>query len=193
MHTIECLVSTAQRVFSLIHVSHIVKMQPPSFLASRFFSCLHAFMRLSTLTTDSHGTVKSTILCCKWPKKICVTGQNGTSSAAASRPYTTLARRTSLMAQFQRVKAQFPDHLLLFQVGDFYELYGEDASEYVFSPSPSLPSPSPPSLPSPPSPLSCKVKQPLPFPSLSFFPSFTQGEASSSLPFPLPLPLFHTR
>jgi DNA mismatch repair protein MutS len=32
------------------------------------------------------------------------------------------------MAQFQRVKKQFPDHLLLFQVGDFYELYGEDAS-----------------------------------------------------------------
>lgn len=33
------------------------------------------------------------------------------------------------MAQFQRVKANFPDHLLLFQVGDFYELYGEDASK----------------------------------------------------------------
>ena len=47
----------------------------------------------------------------------------------ARRPYSTLARRTSLMAQFQRVKAQFPDHLLLFQVGDFYELYGGDASK----------------------------------------------------------------
>ena len=44
--------------------------------------------------------------------------------------YSTLARRTSLMAQFQRVKAQFPDHLLLFQVGDFYEIYGEDASKH---------------------------------------------------------------
>lgn len=33
------------------------------------------------------------------------------------------------MAQFERVKAQFPGHLLLFQVGDFYELYGDDASK----------------------------------------------------------------
>ena len=44
--------------------------------------------------------------------------------------YSTLARRTSLMTQFQRVKEQYPNHLLLFQVGDFYELYGDDASEY---------------------------------------------------------------
>lgn len=36
------------------------------------------------------------------------------------------------MTQFQRIKAQYPDHLLLFQVGDFYELYGEDASEWVY-------------------------------------------------------------
>lgn len=51
------------------------------------------------------------------------------SLARRRRPYSTLARRSSLMAQFQRVKAQFPDHLLLFQVGDFYELYGDDASK----------------------------------------------------------------
>ena len=50
---------------------------------------------------------------------------------AHGRMYSTLARRTSLMAQFQRVKAQFPDHLLLFQVGDFYEIYGNDASKQV--------------------------------------------------------------
>ena len=49
-------------------------------------------------------------------------------SRRAQGSYWSLARRTSLMAQFQRVKTQFPDHLLLFQVGDFYELYGEDAS-----------------------------------------------------------------
>ena len=48
------------------------------------------------------------------------------------RAHSTLARRTSLMAQFQRVKTQFPEHLLLFQVGDFYELYGEDAGEGAY-------------------------------------------------------------
>ena len=66
--------------------------------------------------------------------------------AAVSNRYSTLARRTSLMAQFHRVKAQFPDHLLLFQVGDFYELYGEDASESSTSSGEASTSPSPLSL-----------------------------------------------
>ena len=51
--------------------------------------------------------------------------------ALTRRVYSTLARRTSLMAQYQRVKSQFPAHLLLFQVGDFYELYSEDACELI--------------------------------------------------------------
>lgn len=53
------------------------------------------------------------------------------SAAVPARPwraYSTLMRRSSLMAQFERVKSQFPGYLLLFQVGDFYELYGDDAS-----------------------------------------------------------------
>ena len=50
------------------------------------------------------------------------------TTIAHNRLYWTLARRAGLMAQFQRVKEQFPDHLLLFQVGDFYEIYGQDAS-----------------------------------------------------------------
>jgi DNA mismatch repair protein MutS len=32
-----------------------------------------------------------------------------------------------LLTQFDEVKAQYKDYLLLFQVGDFYELYGKDA------------------------------------------------------------------
>ena len=32
-----------------------------------------------------------------------------------------------MMRQWERVKAQYPDTLLLFRMGDFYELFGEDA------------------------------------------------------------------
>lgn len=37
------------------------------------------------------------------------------------------AKETPLMAQYNRVKAQHPDALLLFRVGDFYETFGQDA------------------------------------------------------------------
>ena len=33
------------------------------------------------------------------------------------------------MTQYERVKQQYKDYILLFQVGDFYELYGDDASK----------------------------------------------------------------
>ncbi|HEX7412739.1 MAG TPA: DNA mismatch repair protein MutS, partial [Bacteroidia bacterium] len=31
------------------------------------------------------------------------------------------------MKQHSQIKAQFPDAILLFRVGDFYETFGEDA------------------------------------------------------------------
>ena len=34
---------------------------------------------------------------------------------------------TPLMKQYYQFKAQHPDAILLFRVGDFYETYGEDA------------------------------------------------------------------
>ncbi|HMQ76111.1 MAG TPA: DNA mismatch repair protein MutS [Flavobacteriales bacterium] len=34
---------------------------------------------------------------------------------------------TPLMQQYQRIKGQYPDAVLLFRVGDFYETFGEDA------------------------------------------------------------------
>ena len=37
------------------------------------------------------------------------------------------AKETPLMAQYNRVKSQHPDALLLFRVGDFYETFGQDA------------------------------------------------------------------
>ena len=42
---------------------------------------------------------------------------------------STLFRRSRLMIQYEKIKEQYKDYILLFQVGDFYELYGEDASE----------------------------------------------------------------
>src|ERR1035437_3422365 len=36
-------------------------------------------------------------------------------------------KETPLMKQHNQIKAQFPDALLLFRVGDFYETFGDDA------------------------------------------------------------------
>ena len=34
---------------------------------------------------------------------------------------------TPLMKQYNAIKAKYPDAMLLFRVGDFYETFGEDA------------------------------------------------------------------
>ena len=34
---------------------------------------------------------------------------------------------TPLMKQYNSIKRKYPDTLLLFRVGDFYETFGEDA------------------------------------------------------------------
>ena len=44
---------------------------------------------------------------------------------------STLYRRTRLMMQYEKIKEQYKDYILLFQVGDFYEIYGEDASKFM--------------------------------------------------------------
>ncbi len=40
---------------------------------------------------------------------------------------TTEAKETPLMKQYNSIKAKYPDAILLFRVGDFYETFGEDA------------------------------------------------------------------
>jgi DNA mismatch repair protein MutS len=40
---------------------------------------------------------------------------------------TASAKSTPMMRQWERVKAQYPDALLLFRMGDFYEMFGDDA------------------------------------------------------------------
>src|SRR6188768_1836591 len=40
---------------------------------------------------------------------------------------TTEVRETPLMKQYNTIKAKYPDAILLFRVGDFYETFGEDA------------------------------------------------------------------
>ncbi|RYG56565.1 DNA mismatch repair protein MutS, partial [bacterium] len=39
----------------------------------------------------------------------------------------TPAKSTPFMRQWERAKSQHPDTLLLFRMGDFYEIFGEDA------------------------------------------------------------------
>ena len=36
-------------------------------------------------------------------------------------------KETPLMTQYNTIKAKYPDALLLFRVGDFYETFGQDA------------------------------------------------------------------
>ena len=36
-------------------------------------------------------------------------------------------KETPLMKQYNSIKAKYPDALLLFRVGDFYETFGDDA------------------------------------------------------------------
>lgn len=47
------------------------------------------------------------------------------NGARGHNSFTTMSK--SLMEQFQDIKKQYPDALLLFRCGDFYEIYHEDA------------------------------------------------------------------
>lgn len=38
-----------------------------------------------------------------------------------------LQRRSLLQSQYDKIKSKFPNHVVLFQVGDFYEIMGSDA------------------------------------------------------------------
>ena len=40
---------------------------------------------------------------------------------------TKKAKETPLMQQYNRIKSKYPEALLLFRVGDFYETFGQDA------------------------------------------------------------------
>ncbi|WP_410346741.1 hypothetical protein, partial [Thioalkalivibrio sp.] len=40
---------------------------------------------------------------------------------------TSLPAHTPMMQQYLRIKAEYPDTLLLYRMGDFYELFYEDA------------------------------------------------------------------
>ena len=40
---------------------------------------------------------------------------------------SALAQHTPVMQQYLRTKAQYPDTLLFYRMGDFYELFFEDA------------------------------------------------------------------
>ncbi len=77
------------------------------------------------------------------PKLVCVHGSCGSSfqrrllvkkgsgsDRVCIRGYAgnTFQRLSLLRTQFEDIKKQYPGYILLFQVGDFYEIYGDDAS-----------------------------------------------------------------
>jgi len=49
------------------------------------------------------------------------------STVAGTAPQRTLAAHTPMMQQYLRVKAEHPDKLVLYRMGDFYELFYDDA------------------------------------------------------------------
>lgn len=49
------------------------------------------------------------------------------SLRSVSRGLNTLYARSSVTSQYESIKEQYPDYILLFQVGDFYEIFGKDA------------------------------------------------------------------
>lgn len=55
------------------------------------------------------------------------TPMSETIIAAGEKLKRTLPGETPLMKQYNSIKAKYPDALLLFRVGDFYELFNEDA------------------------------------------------------------------
>jgi DNA mismatch repair protein MutS len=38
---------------------------------------------------------------------------------------------TPLMQQYHSIKAQYPDIVLFFRLGDFYEMFGDDAVKHI--------------------------------------------------------------
>ncbi|WP_448595794.1 MutS N-terminal domain-containing protein, partial [Thermoflexus hugenholtzii] len=38
-----------------------------------------------------------------------------------------MSAETPMLAQYRRIKARFPDAIVMFRLGDFYEMFEEDA------------------------------------------------------------------
>ena len=47
---------------------------------------------------------------------------------------TSLANHTPVMQQYLRIKAEHPNALLFYRMGDFYELFFDDAKEASSTP-----------------------------------------------------------
>jgi len=54
---------------------------------------------------------------------------NAVISVKTSQPEVDLARHTPMMRQYLTIKADYPDTLLFYRMGDFYELFFEDAEK----------------------------------------------------------------
>ena len=54
------------------------------------------------------------------------------AQAEPSKTKSTTKVETPLMKQYMAIKDRYPDALLLFRVGDFYETFGEPLKQLVF-------------------------------------------------------------
>lgn len=59
-----------------------------------------------------------------WNVLLALPGESRNPTVPMSKPGAT---ETPLMGQYNRIKGQYPDAVLLFRVGDFYETFGSDA------------------------------------------------------------------
>ncbi len=62
-----------------------------------------------------------------WVAYICIPLENTQIRMAKTKKSSTKNKVTPLMQQYHTLKAKYPDAILLFRVGDFYETFGEDA------------------------------------------------------------------
>ncbi|VAW59522.1 DNA mismatch repair protein MutS [hydrothermal vent metagenome] len=61
------------------------------------------------------------------PEATSNTAPAGTSSQISAKASTASSSHTPMMQQFLRIKAEHPEHLLFYRMGDFYELFFDDA------------------------------------------------------------------
>ena len=113
-HCIRCLLTEGRRLSGLNCTTLNNRMHYGSVFSSHAlylqFQAGHRLRHRQTRANGIFRSVKSLVL-----------------QKTPARAAYTLARRSSLMSQFRAVKEQYKDYVLLFQVGDFYELYGKDA------------------------------------------------------------------
>ena len=99
-----------------------IKSEVKNFFSSLSFNeALVASAPLKASYIDEYG-IKSWNSLVAYYKKA-----NNRSKVSVAEPEATY--KTSLMQQYEEMKKKYPDAILLFRIGDFYEMFGKDAVE----------------------------------------------------------------